>query len=69
MSRLGTEQLHMCNHFTLKWDEEYVRSLSSLVWAIHKRLQCRQLEKRSTITSGDYGYGDGGDGGGDGDWI
>ena len=29
-------------------------------------LQCRQLEKRSTTTSGNYGYG-GGDG--DGDWI
>ena len=37
-SRLGTEQLHMCNHFTLIWAGEYVRSLSSLVWAIHKRL-------------------------------
>ena len=30
-------------------------------------LQFRQLEKKSTMTSGDYGYGDGGDG--DGDWI
>ena len=37
-SRLGTEQLHMCNNFTLIWAEEYVRSLSYLVWAIHKRL-------------------------------
>ena len=26
-SRLGTKQLHMCNHFTLIWAGEYVRSL------------------------------------------